>query len=448
MARYVSDVWKALLYAPKFGFKLSLRRLIQVQEIASSGLFDKSFYLELNPDVKAAGIDPIVHYVLYGAREGRSPSRSSDACLYLAKAAKGVYSPGLPKLARLQGEPWMINDVRVEANSVVVEGWGLPDSDIPAHSRLAFLLNGRPFDKVQARLPSDDVANLLWQREGAECSGFRCESTIAESPYIDGVMQITYDRPSIAYHARGSNHYFYPDPDSHVFTIPEPDQMWRVVANRDPNAFLFAGCTDYWRLNLALLSITGRGFADFDSILDWGVGCGRVARYVLSKRHNHFTGCDVDRGNIAWCKDRLPGSFVLSDMHPPLPFADGSFDLVYGISVFTHLNQELEALWLAELHRVVRPGGVVAVTIHGQTAVDYAKLSPEEHQQLIAKIRKEGVSFSSNNDQISGFADRADLYVNVFHDKEYVRQIWSKFFNIAEILPGYIYTHDLVVMLK
>ncbi len=46
-------------------------------------LFDATFYLEQNPDVAAAGLDPLEHYDTYGWRESRDPSASFDTSFYL-----------------------------------------------------------------------------------------------------------------------------------------------------------------------------------------------------------------------------------------------------------------------------------------------------------------------------------------------------------------------------
>ena len=48
-----------------------------------SKLFDRRFYLEQNPDVKKAGLDPIKHYLAYGAADGRNPSANFDGSFYL-----------------------------------------------------------------------------------------------------------------------------------------------------------------------------------------------------------------------------------------------------------------------------------------------------------------------------------------------------------------------------
>src|SRR6266478_5757059 len=52
--------------------------------ILASGLFDSSWYLAENPDVAAAGMDPVKHYMLHGWKEGRDPSTSFVTRAYLS----------------------------------------------------------------------------------------------------------------------------------------------------------------------------------------------------------------------------------------------------------------------------------------------------------------------------------------------------------------------------
>lgn len=61
------------------GSSTFIRRTLEatwVSEISRSEYFDAEWYLEQNPDVAAAGMDPVVHFVRYGWREGRDPSAS------------------------------------------------------------------------------------------------------------------------------------------------------------------------------------------------------------------------------------------------------------------------------------------------------------------------------------------------------------------------------------
>ncbi len=237
--------------------------------------------------------------------------------------------------------------------------------------------------------------------------------------------------------------WFLPDP-ARERALPAERQRFRVIGNADPAGFTLTGATDFQRLEGALAAHAGRGFDGFEAILDWGCGCGRVARYAARARG--FTGCDIDRENVAWCAANLPGDYVVSAMAPPLPFADASFDLLYGVSIFTHLREPLQDLWLAELRRVLRPGGIALVTVHGRTAIEYAGLDPARRREMLAALRSGGFLLGGKNDQLDGAAEGAAEYFNVFHAPEYVRSRWSRALAVRAIVPGYLYTHDLVVL--
>ena len=51
------------------------------------------------------------------------------------------------------------------------------------------------------------------------------------------------------------------------------------------------------------------------------------------------------------------GNFEQSAVEPPLRFADGSFDIVYAYSVFSHLSERVQLRWVEEFARILRPGG-------------------------------------------------------------------------------------------
>jgi len=64
-------------------FRNSVFKPSAPREIEASRLFDREWYLEQNPDVNAAGMDPILHYIEFGATEGRDPSPSFSTYTYL-----------------------------------------------------------------------------------------------------------------------------------------------------------------------------------------------------------------------------------------------------------------------------------------------------------------------------------------------------------------------------
>lgn len=56
----------------------------EVALVRGSGLFDEAWYKERYPDVVGAGFDPVEHYLLHGAREGRDPSPAFSTLDYQA----------------------------------------------------------------------------------------------------------------------------------------------------------------------------------------------------------------------------------------------------------------------------------------------------------------------------------------------------------------------------
>ena len=126
----------------------------------------------------------------------------------------------------------------------------------------------------------------------------------------------------------------------------------------------------------------GSDLSEAERVLDFGCGCGRTLRW-LTKRYPAatFFGADIDADAIAWCSQNFPESkFVQNAPAPPLPFPNGYLDVVFCFSVFTHLDEPLQNLWLVELQRVLRPGGILVLTVHGEKAAQ--TLGAEECEQL------------------------------------------------------------------
>lgn len=97
-------------------------------------------------------------------------------------------------------------------------------------------------------------------------------------------------------------------------------------------------------------------------VLDFGCGAGRTLRHLLDTGAE-LHGCDVHGPSIRWLEGHLspPLRLVESGPLPPLPYEDGSFDLVYALSVFTHIADGW-AEWLLELRRILRPDGILVAT--------------------------------------------------------------------------------------
>lgn len=114
-------------------------------------------------------------------------------------------------------------------------------------------------------------------------------------------------------------------------------------------------------------------------ILDWGCGPGRVIRHLPDVVGNkcQYYGTDYNKQSIDWCSKNLPGiSFNCNTLEAKLPYPDDFFDGIYGISIFTHLSEQLHYDWYTELHRILKPGGILFLTTQGDNFK--VKLIPSE----------------------------------------------------------------------
>jgi hypothetical protein len=83
-ARIARCAMIAMMVRARVRLPRAIRTRRDIHAITRSGLFNVRWYLERNPDVAAAHIDPIRHYVEYGAKEGRDPNPSFSSMQYLA----------------------------------------------------------------------------------------------------------------------------------------------------------------------------------------------------------------------------------------------------------------------------------------------------------------------------------------------------------------------------
>jgi SAM-dependent methyltransferase len=200
--------------------------------------------------------------------------------------------------------------------------------------------------------------------------------------------------------------------------------------------------------------------ADITSVLDLGCGSARVLPHVAALAPGAAgAGCDVDRDAIAWAAAHHPQfRWVQSGFEPPLPFEAGSFELIYSISVFSHLDESLADAWLHEVARLLEPGGVALLSVHGPyaferfrsggvrtswcpwSAFERGPLAPDEF--VFVPYRRS----VWNQGELPGIGDSYGL---AFHGSAYVNRRWAPFLKVREVLPRALTNwQDLVVCLK
>lgn len=149
-----------------------------------------------------------------------------------------------------------------------------------------------------------------------------------------------------------------PVPPGHLRTL--------VSGTADPDYFLDTGrrqCALFERI----FERNGRSLGEPSVMLDFGCGCGRIARWWGDRDGLELHGCDPDWRLMDWTQKHLP--FVrsaVSGYDPPLPYDDDTFDTVYALSIFTHQPEAVARAWMTELRRVLKPGGHLLFTVAGE----------------------------------------------------------------------------------
>lgn len=221
--------------------------------------------------------------------------------------------------------------------------------------------------------------------------------------------------------------------------------------SRQPPTYLqerVGGSKDFAAIggNIATLILTYIGkykhLSEAERILDWGCGCGRVItqlmKFVLPDR---LHGCDIDSAAITWDRENIVGpTFTRVEPYPPTNYASGFFDVVYGISVMTHLEEQTQLQWLQELKRICRPGAILALSVMGE------KLRATNMPASLAKpfAEKGFASFVPNySDMLSEFS-HSQYYQEAYHTLAYIEATWARYFQVLE----YVETkyQDLVLL--
>jgi SAM-dependent methyltransferase len=236
--------------------------------------------------------------------------------------------------------------------------------------------------------------------------------------------------------------------------IPPADLILRVALSFDPETidanrreFDLHGLKHLGYFERALAGI-GHEFTDFERLLDFGCGCGRFLRHMGAFAEQvELHGVDIDGEMIAWCERNIPfATFATGPHAPPLPYPDHHFDLVINHSVFSHLDEHLQHLWLLELQRITRPSAVLLLTVEGTSSWNRTveASASDDIEKWREELETRGVLFISDDHFVG--STHPDFYHSSVNAPWYVLERWPEYFDIAAYLPDGSITQDLVVL--
>jgi SAM-dependent methyltransferase len=171
------------------------------------------------------------------------------------------------------------------------------------------------------------------------------------------------------------------------------------------------------------------------SVMELGCATGRVLRHFHTQKEElgwKLIGCDVQAEDIEWLRQNWPLDInvYVGSVFPKLPFEDNSIDVIYGMSVFTHIKYHWD-FWLLELRRVLKPGGLLLQTIHAERAwrfyhdnqhLDWVRAAISPHVLASAEM---------NHD----FLLSGDIAVSqTFFKQDVARRYWGRYLEVLEIV--------------
>jgi 2-polyprenyl-3-methyl-5-hydroxy-6-metoxy-1,4-benzoquinol methylase len=225
--------------------------------------------------------------------------------------------------------------------------------------------------------------------------------------------------------------------------IPEILNIHRVTGNRSNEVtYRNDGRSEYLRCRELISAHMGSDRKL--SVLDWGIGCARVAQHFMADERFMVEGIDVDHVNLGWCRSNLKNLSVYSvPFYPSTGIALDKYDVVMSLSVFSHLTPELWAKWLSELSKCILPDGIGLISFCGDHS---ASVILSKHVDLMGQLSQKGYYDSGPNHDLG--ESFSGLYRNVFYSDRCAKRLLEENFAIIDFVPGIFAGHETCAVVK
>jgi SAM-dependent methyltransferase len=194
---------------------------------------------------------------------------------------------------------------------------------------------------------------------------------------------------------------------------------------------------------IAALARHGFDLPGLRSVAEFGCGTARVLRHFRNIRGLRLVGMDANPRPVEWCREKLSRiEFCNNRLEPPLDYPDGSFDVVYALSVFTHIPIAWQRAWIEELYRMLRPGGFLICTVLGVSDVE-EMLSDEERAQM---EQLGGLDIDADHPRVS-YSSQVLGSWDVFQTRAQVAKSFGAVFELLEYTDRRV-GQDMLVLRK
>ncbi len=223
--------------------------------------------------------------------------------------------------------------------------------------------------------------------------------------------------------------------------LPPAHLRARIGSSSSIGSFLSIGQSACQTIEQTLAH-QGTSLAECRAVLDFGCGCGRTLLWLAQHpAAPALFGTDVDAAAIGWCRRHFAfAEFHTNGFFPPSRYDDEQFDLIYTISVFTHLEEKQQFAWLREFQRILQPGGMALISVLGR---DVWQHLPPHH---VATMENKGFLYV-------GLEPTSDLfphsYQTCYHSRDYIDERYPAYLDILDYITRGVNNHqDLIVLRK
>lgn len=199
--------------------------------------------------------------------------------------------------------------------------------------------------------------------------------------------------------------------------IDPRDEIFRFFANhpssRNPIRDYLA---DGWRTLaelMHLLEIVDKPLTQVKSFLEFAAGFGRFTRHLAKVIPGRLTCADVQPGTVDFLRAEFGVDGFYSSATPEDIAINRKFEIVFVLSLFSHLPPKTWISWLRALHAFLLPGGLLIFTFHGEA---FAEKSGVE-------LPADGTLFIPSSESR---ALQEDQYGTTFVSRAYVEDVVSR----------------------
>jgi SAM-dependent methyltransferase len=195
-------------------------------------------------------------------------------------------------------------------------------------------------------------------------------------------------------------------------------------------------------------------------VLDFGCGWGRVLRFFMRDvLPGNLYGVDVMPFSIQVCQATNSwGQFTLIDGQPPTSLPSGSFDLIYLVSVFSHLPEKTTDAWVSEFHRLLKPGGLLVTTTWPRSYIEDCERCRTGE---VANAHEGALLAFKGTAEWQGRYDRGEfchsptgggkmldaaVYGETCIPEAYARTKWADRFEIREYIQGHPWVYQDIIV--